>query len=232
MKTILIANLAGGVGKTSAVQSLAAATAEYGKSALAIDGDPAATLTFISGVENPRYSVREVFAGECSLEVATVKTYDRFTLLPGAARLARIEIESLAPITDAFSQFDLVFIDSPTGPNPILPTLIEIADLIIAPITRDFLSVRGLLNLRDFVIATKPNLEIRALDLAVRDWDSELKELVAAEFKSIDPAIRRDEGFAAAQVGGRSLLSTTPQSDAAADYREVAYGLLEEIGLF
>lgn len=232
MKTILVANLAGGVGKTSAVHSLAAATAEYGKNALAIDSDPAATLTFLSGVENPRYSAREVFSGECSLEVAVVKTYDRFSLLPGASRLARVDLESLVPISEALAPFDLIFIDSPTGPNPILPALIEIADLVIAPVTRDFLSVRGLLNLRDFVEAIKPNLEIRILDLALRDWESELKELVAAEFKSIDPAIRLDHGFAAAQVGGRSLLSAAPQSEAAADYREVAYGLLEEIGLF
>lgn len=232
MKTILIANLAGGVGKTSAVQSLAAATAEYGKNALAIDGDPAATLTFLSGVENPRYSAREVFAGECSLEIATVKTFDRFSLLPSAARLASVEFKSMAAIASSLAPFDLVFIDSPTGPNPILPNLIEIADLIIAPITRDFLSVRGLLNLRSFVSASKPTLEIRVLDLALRDWDSELKELVSSDFTSIDPAIRRDDGFAAAQLGGRSLLSASPQSEAAADYREVAYGLLEEIGLF
>lgn len=78
MKIALIANLAGGVGRTSITHSLATAIAEYGKRALAIDCDPSATLTYLCGVENPRFSTRELFDGEQKLENIAVKSEERF----------------------------------------------------------------------------------------------------------------------------------------------------------
>jgi len=60
MKIILIANLAGGVGKTTLAHSIATAASEYGKKTLAIDADPDASLTFLAGIENPRLTLAEV----------------------------------------------------------------------------------------------------------------------------------------------------------------------------
>ncbi|MEY3710945.1 MAG: hypothetical protein RLZZ99_766 [Actinomycetota bacterium] len=232
MRTILISNLAGGTGKTTTAQSIAVAAAEYGKSVLAIDADPSAALTFLNGVENPRLTAAEYLQGECELNLALIKTVDRFSLVPSASRLALAEVKDSNRLKSSWSDFDIVLIDSPTGPHPITLSLIELADLVIAPVTRSMLSLRGVLNLRDLVQQSSNRPEIRVLDIELNEWDPELKELLSSDFKFIEPAIRNDVAMVTAQSGGRSTLSLSPQSNAAADYRELTYSLLEEIGLF
>lgn len=229
MNSILVANLAGGVGRSITTQSLATAATEYGKRVLAIDADPSAQLTFLAGVENPRFTSLEFFAGQSALEVAGVKSYDRFTLVPSASRLATWPGGAID--SSLWSGFDLAFIDSPAGPSALISSLIEACDLIIAPVTRDLHSVRGLLHLRDFTRSLNWGGAIHLLDIARTEWDEELLALVRDEFKILEPAIRSDISVRDFQSSARSLLSFAPHSPTAADYREVTYGMLEELGL-
>ena len=232
MKKILVANLAGGTGKTTVVHSLATAFAEYGKQALAIDADPGAALTFLCGVENPRYSSRELFDGAVSLENAIVKTADRFSLIPSASRLFHTEFKGMEKLENQISQFDVILIDSPTGPSTLTTPLIDFANQIISPIDGSMLSIRGALNLRDFVLKSKTKPEIRLLENRMLPWDQELRTAVTEDFKFLSVAIRRDESLAAAQLSTRSVLSESQNSEIASDFRELGYLLLEELGIF
>jgi chromosome partitioning protein len=232
MKKILVANLAGGTGKTTVVHSLATAIAEYGKRALAIDADPGAALTFLCGVENPRYSTRELFDGATKIENAIVKTADRFSLVPSASRLFHSDLKGIAKLEEQISEFDLLLIDSPTGPSTLTTPLIDFADEIIAPIDGSMLSIRGVLNLRDFASKSASKPEIRLLENRMLPWDEELRLAVTEDFKFLSVAIRRDEALLAAQLSTRSVLSENKNSDIASDFRELGYLLLEEMGLF
>lgn len=229
MNSILIANLAGGVGRSITVQSIATAATEYGKRVLAIDADPAAQLTFLAGIENPRFTSLELFTGQCDLEVAGVKSYDRFTLVPSASRLATWS----GGVIDRsrWSEFDLVLLDSPAGPSALISSLIATCELIIAPVARDLHSVRGLLNLRDFTRSVDWSGTIQILDIARTEWNEELLALVKDEFKILEPAVRTDLSVRDFQSSARSLLSFAPHAPTSADYREVTYGVLEELGL-
>lgn len=231
MKVILVANLAGGVGKTSIVHSLATAVAEYGKRALAVDADPAATLTFLCGVENPRYSSRELFDGSQNLETIAVKTLNRFTLLPSASRLLHSDFGGLAKVKAEFTDYDLVLIDSPTGPSSLTTPLISLADEIIAPINGEFLSIRGLLNLRDFHRSSGSSAPIRILENSALVSDQELRNALKEEFNFLEVVIRDGAELPISQAKLASVLSDSPHSDIASDYRELAYLLLEEIGV-
>lgn len=232
MKKILVANLAGGTGKTTVVHSLATAFAEYGKQALAIDADPGAALTFLCGVENPRYSSRELFDGAVSLENAIVKTADRFSLVPSASRLFHTEFKGMEKLKNQISQFDVILIDSQTGPSTLTTPLIDFANQIISPIDASMLSIRGALNLRDFVSKSKTKPEIRLLENRMLPWDQELRTAVTEDFKFLSVAIRRDESLVAAQLSTRSVLSESQNSEIASDFRELGYLLLEELGIF
>lgn len=231
MKVILIANLAGGVGKTSIVHSLATAVAEYGKRALAIDADPAASLTFLCGVENPRYTSREFFDGSQNLESMLVKTLNRFVLLPSASRLLHTDFAGLSRVSEQLAEYDLVLIDSPTGPSPLLPSLISIADEIIAPVDGSFLSIRGVLNLSDFVRKAGSSIPIRILENRVSAWDQELHDALKEEFSFLEVAIRAGVELPKSQLKTASVLSEAPHSEVASDFRELAYLLLEEVGI-
>ena len=231
MNSLLVASLAGGVGKTSIVHSLATAIAEYGKRALVVDADPAATLTYLCGIENPRYTSRELFEGSQKLTNIAVKTVDRFTLVPSASRLIQTEFAPNIAVRDQFQEFDFVLIDSPSGPSPLIQPLIEIADQVIAPVDASMLSVRGVLNLRDFIDKSSARPRIRTIENRAKDWDPELKSSFAEDFKLIEVSLHEDSSLPAAQLTTRSLLSESPHSQIAAEMRELGYLLLEEVGL-
>lgn len=231
MKLILVANLAGGVGKTSIVHSLATAITEYGKRALAIDADPAATLTFLCGIENPRYSTRELFDGDQKLENVVVKSGDRFSLIPGASRLLYTEFAGAKSLRESLNDFDVVLIDSPTGPNSLIAPLVEMADEVIVPVDGSIHSVRGSLNLLDFIRRSSNKPQVRALENRSITWDQDLRANFLADFQVLEILINNDPTLNSAQLSTRSVLSESPHSQIASDFRELAYLLLEEMGL-
>lgn len=231
MKLILVANLAGGVGKTSIVHSLATAITEYGKRALAIDADPAATLTFLCGIENPRYSTRELFDGDQKLENVVVKSGDRFSLIPGASRLLYTEFAGAKSLRESLNDFDVVLIDSPTGPNSLIAPLVEMADEVIVPVDGSIHSVRGALNLLDFIRRSSNKPQVRALENRSITWDQDLRANFLADFQVLEILINNDPTLNSAQISTRSVLSESPHSQIASDFRELAYLLLEEMGL-
>ena len=143
--TIVIASFAGGVGKTTTAHSLATAMCEYGQKTLLIDADPNATLTFLCGVENPRFTLLEVLNGS-SLQRSVVSTGERFSLLPGSARLNEIsEFTSLPEGED----FDLSVVDTASSLNPLAVSLIKVAELIVVPVSDSISSIRAALHIRD-----------------------------------------------------------------------------------
>ncbi len=231
MKLILVANLAGGVGKTSIVHSLATAITEYGKRALAIDADPAATLTFLCGIENPRYSTRELFDGDQKLENVVVKSGDRFSLIPGASRLLYTEFAGAKSLRESLNDFDVVLIDSPTGPNSLIAPLVEMADEVIVPVDGSIHSVRGALNLLDFIRRSSNKPQVRALENRSITWDQDLRANFLADFQVLEILVNNDPTLNSAQLSTRSVLSESPHSQIASDFRELAYLLLEEMGL-
>ena len=192
MKTIVIASFAGGVGKTTTAHSLATAMCEYGQKTLLIDADPNATLTFLCGVENPRFTLLEVLNGS-SLQRSVVSTGERFSLLPGSARLNEIsEFTSLPEGKD----FDLSVVDTASSLNPLAVSLIKVAELIVVPVSDSISSIRAALHIRDFVGLENVN-KIRILDFGM---NIERKAQLSSDFEVLETVIRRGEEIGRAHV--------------------------------
>lgn len=235
MKIIVIANTAGGVGKTTTAHACAVAATEYGKKVLLIDADPAAALTFICGVENPRASTKEFLSRELSLESAIVRSGERFALLPSSSRLSTVEIDSVISndvLRDELKDFDLVIVDTPTGPNRLTTLFAAVADLVVIPTTDEILSIRGALHAKDFAAAfghvASAMLVITMQNEALAP---EVFEQLSQDFELLEPYIREDRLASESQLSGRSVLSSHNQSAIAADYREITYSLLEKLEL-
>jgi len=227
MKVLLVANLAGGVGKTSLAHAIATAASEYGKKTLAVDADPDASLTFLTGMENPRLTLVEVANEPGKNEAAIVKTIDRFSLIPSASRV--IELEGISDnFKEAISGYELVVIDSPSGPNRILPQVLNLADRVLAPVDGSMLSIRGALHIRRF-LGPENKLGINLItNKKVNDLGlSQIKN----DFEFIETEIRFDEKVHLAQFANRSVLTAYPDSEFASDVRELTYSLLEDFSM-
>ena len=223
MKKIVIASFAGGVGKTTTAHSLATAMSEYGKKTLLVDADPNSALTFLCGVENPRFTLREVLEGS-KLETSVVSTGERFSFLPGSARLSEIsEITSLLET----QEFDIALIDTASSLSALTVQLIKAADLIIIPIASSFISIRAALHIKDFIGAEDVK-RIRILDCGM---SSEARTQLSSDFTILEPGIRKDEQIRANELSKVSILTSAPHSASASDYREIGYSILDELGM-
>lgn len=234
MKCIVIANTAGGVGKTTTAHAIAVAAVEYGKKVLLIDADPAGTLTFCCGIENPRVTTLEFLSGTFSLEASTVKSAERFAFMPASSRLASLDIASTMNhqhLTSTLRDFDLIVVDTATGPNQLLTYFLAIADLIISPTTVEIISMRGVLHVKSFAESMGKEKSMKVLISGTFEQLPENLMYLRNDFQILEPRIHRDEVVALSQTTGRSLLTEYKNSPSAADYREATYSILEELSL-
>ena len=227
---ILFANTAGGTGKSISAHAMAVASAEYGKKVLLIDADPASTLTFLTGIENPRITVAELLSKSASPDIAIMKSAERFSLIPNASRAYGVE-GSWSWVSDAAEGFDLVIIDSASGPSITLKNLVDIATLVIIPVLNSFLSIRGALHIRDFLSARSQSPAMSLLPTQCAELNSEITQLVGEDFSILEPAIRFGEEVRGSESSMRSVLTTSPHCESASDYREVTYSILESLSL-
>ena len=227
---ILFANTAGGTGKSISAHAMAVASAEYGKKVLLIDADPASTLTFLTGIENPRITTAELLSKSASPNIAIMKSAERFSLIPNASRAYGVE-GSWSWVSDAAEGFDLVIIDSASGPSITLKNLLDIANLVIIPVLNSFLSIRGALHIRDFLSARSQSPAMSLLPTQCAGLNFEITQQVGEDFSILEPAIRFGEEVRESESSMRSVLTASPHCGSASDYREVTYSLLESLSL-
>ena len=235
MKTLVIANSAGGVGKSTSAQCIAVAASEYGKKVLVIDADPSAGLTFACGIENPRVSTKEFLSGQFSLDASTIKSGERFSIIASSSRLLALDIDqaiSQAKLTKLLESFDLVIIDTPTGVSRITTYFMAIANLILVPSTTEILSLRGALNSKDYAQSAGHSGQLQLLiTKTTQELDEEFKSLIGDDFSLLEPTIRSSVQVCLSQSQAKSILTLDTKSEVAADYREVTYLLLEKLEL-
>ena len=227
---ILIANLAGGVGKTTLTQAIATASAEYGKKTLAIDADPNATLTFLTGIENPRFTLREVMEKSVRIEDCATRTLDRYSLIPSASRLLFVE----GKVPDFQSEeFDVVLIDSSSGPSSLLPQLIEIATYVLIPVDGSIISIRGALNLNNFISRGQSQSQVKIVTNNSRNYLNypEVLDQLKKDIQFLESNIPFDSTVNQGQELLQSPLSFATNSDFAAGIRELTYEILDELKL-
>ena len=221
MKVVAIANSAGGVGKTTLAHCLAVSFAEFGKKTLLIDLDPAGSLTFRLGYENPRISLADFFNGIKLNDSNTETTSERFDFIPTDSRLTSIfSADALSLLLlDLPKEYEIVLLDLPPSLSQPFALALPVTDLLIVPVRNNLHSLRGYLQVKSAAadiaisaVAIGPNTFISNTDL--------LDESIVAS-----PEI---ESAAAAKA---SILTSDKSGALAESYRSVGYSILEKLGL-
>jgi chromosome partitioning protein len=210
MKTVVIANQKGGVGKTTTALNLGAALAARGKTILLIDLDPQANLS--SGVgftsnflkdewdkdDKPAYkSIYDVLINKTKISEVFVPTNTKnLFLVPSHLSLAGAEVEMVNMLSretilkKALSQFhekfDFAIIDCPPSLGLLTVNALTCADKLLVPIQCEYFALEGLgqlMHTTQIIKTINPRLTIGGVILTMFDSRTRLSENVVADVR-------------------------------------------------
>jgi chromosome partitioning protein len=163
VRIIAVANIKGGVGKTTTAVNLAYLSAAAGAATLLWDLDPQGAATYsLRGETHEHASVKRLLAGKVELEELILATgYPRLDLLPAdfsyrnfAVHLAarRHPTERLLKMSRPLRElYATLFLDCPSGISLLSENVLRAADAIIVPLVPTPLSLRMLVQLYEFI---------------------------------------------------------------------------------
>jgi len=241
---IAVANEKGGVAKTTTAISIGGGLIEAGKSVLLIDLDPQASLTVYFG-----YSSNETITSSAQL---LLNSSNPEPIKTGVPLLDIIPASRDLTLTDRFlavrdnpthilknvlrqtGDFDTIILDCPPSLGIITQNALVAADLLIIPVTPEYLAVNTLRTIfqlvRSIRSADNPNLIYHILftmvDLRIRSHGN-ISSRFREKFPSavLNTQIHIDTRIRDASISGLPVMMFSPKSRSALEYRS----LLKEI---
>lgn len=244
-RIIAFFNQKGGTAKTTSTLNVGAALAERGRSVLAIDLDPQASLTMATGIDiaGLDLSVYDLLLDETLSLTSVIQptTIPGVQLVPSHPDLAAAELELLNVLererqldyrlsSADLSQFDYVLIDSPPALNVLSVNILVAADELVIPIEPHPLSLMVLRRLFDTVSRVRrlnPDLRLAGfLPTKVHHSSrlaADMLTTLQEEFPDLAllPSVPLSVKGAESAAERTSILQYMPRSAVAAAYRDV-----------
>jgi chromosome partitioning protein len=248
-RVVVVANLKGGVAKTTTVAALGAVWARDGLRTLLVDLDAQACLTYAVGVDpdSVDVTVAEALRGS-PVTGAVVDTSDGPWLLPSDLDLAGAEeevgrwpkphaavAELLAPFVDVV---DVVVVDCSPSLGPLTVAALAGADALVVPMTADILGHRAVGHVLETVdqVRRSVNPQLRVLGVVATMVDgrtAHAREVLADVPERFGlpvlAVVPRSVRVAESAARGRSIVTAAPRSHAAAAYRGLASRVLQDL---
>jgi chromosome partitioning protein len=204
MRTLVLANQKGGVGKTTTAINLGTALAAIGEKVLIIDLDPQGNASTGLGVDHKSRtpSTYEVMAeGDLLRSVARATAVPNLWVAPSRLDLLGVELmiasqpdrtEKLRRAVAALRRdheqaFSYVLIDCPPSLNLLTINAMVAAEGVLVPLQCEFFALEGLSQLLSTVDQVRrslnPNLSIQGVVLTMYDSRNNLAAQVAADVR-------------------------------------------------
>ena len=249
-KIIAVTNQKGGVGKTTTCAALTGVFRRAGKRVLAVDMDPQGNLSFSLGAEDGGYTIHDALKGSCGIAAAIKHTricdvISSDILLSGTElEITRNDREFLLKklITPLRNIYDAIILDTPPALSILTINAYTAADDLIIPMTAEILSLQGITQLRETVLAVKKfynkDLNVRGILLTRFDTGhtlsfevAEMAQIVAEQLgtKVLDVRISSSISAAEAPAHQQTLIEYAPRCKAAREYTKLAKELYPEL---
>ena len=244
---IVLANQKGGVAKTTTTINLGVALKEHGCRVLALDLDPQSNLSMSQGIdiESLGTTMYDVLVGGASLaEVIHAREIDVAAAgieLAGAELALSGMIGRERALDRAIKPFrglyDFILIDTPPSLGLLTINAMVAADGVVVPVQCEYLSLRGLAQLRTTLTQVRehlnPRVDIVGIIPTMYDGRTvhsrEAVAILEENFGDVvyNTKIGKTIKFAEAPVKGMSVLAYDSGGQAARWYRRLADELLE-----
>jgi cellulose biosynthesis protein BcsQ len=166
VKIIAITNIKGGVGKTTTAVNLAYLCAAAGRTTLLWDLDPQGAATYILRCEaSESVPAKKLVSGKRELpELLVPSAYDNLHVIPSDFSYRNFDVhlsgrkrptERLLKMSRSLRElYSALFLDCPPGISLLSENVLRAADAVVVPLVPTPLSVRMLMQLRDFITAS------------------------------------------------------------------------------
>ncbi|MFT3947197.1 MAG: ParA family protein [Agriterribacter sp.] len=255
MLIISIANQKGGVGKTSTAINLGAALQLLGKKVLLVDADPQANLSQSLNVpDEPEFNLyteikKEISGQGNEITKAIVEVKPGLDIIPSSIELAAAELELVSMygreqvltwlLQPVANNYDFIFIDCPHTVGMLTVNALTASEFVLIPLQGEFLPLKGVYSfLKQFdLIKKKLNPKIDLLGFVLTKFDERkvmnrhVQQQLETEFlgKVFQTYIRSNIQLAKAQEAGVDVFSFDKNSNAAADYKQLADELMQRL---
>lgn len=251
MKTIIIANQKGGVGKTTTASALASGLVLRGARVLAVDLDPQGNLTSSAGINPEEVStLDDVLSGRKQLSEVIIKNLSIGDLVPstldlsdgdrrftqyGAHRLLKKHLQSVE------SQYDYAILDAPPSLGILSLNALVAADEIVIPVNTAAFSLQGIQSLWKIIEEVRiDNPSLRIAGILVTRYtprtlvSKDVMEVLVAIAETLgskvfSAKIRQAVAIEASQAEQKDIFSFSPKSAVAHDYSLFIDELLKDM---
>lgn len=241
-----IATQKGGTGKSTTAAALAQAAAYKGKTALAIDLDPQANLTYCLAADQTQPGSYDLLHGAAASSVTqtTAQGIDVIAASPdlqtetsGAGTARRLQ-KALEPVK---RQYDIIVIDTPATAGELQYNALQAADRLIIPLEADAYNLQSLAQITDAaqqIKGSNPGLKIAGVLLTQYDprpiINRQLQEQLIKNAKAQGipflGAVRKAVAVKEAAALRLSLFEYAPKCKPAADYMSIYKRLMKQEG--
>lgn len=252
MKSIVVLNNKGGVGKTTSVVNIAACLASKKNKTLVVDLDPAASasqhLGFYKNESDHQTLCDYIVGGKDDLEPFIYKTaFDHLYCLPSEPSLSEFYDEMLLEQGDNFflrqetlpASYQYILFDSPPNMGSLALNALAIADYVLIPVQTQYLALTGLeLTLKSVdKVQRRLNSDLKILGYFATQYDrrtrvaKEVLQHLQDRFKDelFKTAIGINSKLIEAYDARKPVIHKTPSASGAKEYMQLSREIIKRI---